>query len=79
VEQGTICSGFDFIDDVGLEIDKESAGDMLARPGLGEEGREAAIIVRWRIRFETTVRLQDGSIDIRAGNATLTLRPCSTV
>ncbi len=32
-----VCSGSDFVDDGGLEIDEESAGNVLSRPGLAEE------------------------------------------
>jgi hypothetical protein len=43
VEQLSVSSGADLIDDSGLEIEEDSAGDVLAGTGLGEEGVEGIV------------------------------------
>ena len=44
VEQASVGSRSDFVDDVGLQVDVERSGDVLAGAGLGEESREAVVI-----------------------------------
>jgi len=58
VEQLSVGSGTDFIDNGGLEIEEDSAGDVLASTSLREEGVESIIsasdgLVGWHL----TVRL----------------------
>jgi len=43
VEQLSVSSGTDLIDDSGLEIEEDSAGDVLAGTSLGEEGVEGIV------------------------------------
>jgi hypothetical protein len=43
VEQLTVGSGADLIDDGGLEVDEDGTGDVLASTSLGEEGVEGII------------------------------------
>jgi len=43
VEQLSVSSGADLIDDGGLEIEEDSAGDVLAGTSLGEEGVEGIV------------------------------------
>jgi len=43
VEELSVGSGTDLIDDGGLEIEEDSAGDVLASTSLGEEGVESII------------------------------------
>jgi len=43
VEELSVGSGTDFIDNGGLEIEEDSAGDVLASTSLGEEGVESII------------------------------------
>ena len=43
MEQSSIGPKPDFIDDGGLKVDKDGPGNVLARPGLGEEGGEAVV------------------------------------
>ena len=52
MEQSSIGSKPDFIDDGGLEVHKHGPGHVLAGPGLGEEGVEGVItatgcLIRW--------------------------------
>lgn len=44
VEKASVGSGSDLVDDVGLEVNVERSGNVLAGTGLGEEGREAVIV-----------------------------------
>merc|ERR1719183_321679 len=49
-----ICSGTDFVDNSGLEVDHHAAGDVLAGAGLTEEGVEGIVsttdgLVRWHL------------------------------
>jgi len=43
VEQLSVGTGTDLIDDSGLEIEEDSAGDVLASTSLGEEGVESVV------------------------------------
>jgi len=43
VEQLTVSPGTDFVDHGGLEVDEDSPGDVLARPGLAEESVERVV------------------------------------
>jgi len=43
VEQLSVGTGTDLIDDSGLEIEEDSAGDVLASTSLGEEGVEGIV------------------------------------
>ena len=43
VEELSVGSGTDLIDDGGLEIEEDSAGDVLAGTSLGEEGVESIV------------------------------------
>jgi hypothetical protein len=45
VEELAVGTGADLIDDGGLEINEDSAGDVLASAGLGEEGVEGVITI----------------------------------
>jgi hypothetical protein len=45
MEETSIRTTSDFIDDIGLEINVERTGHMFARRSLGEEGTEAIVIV----------------------------------
>lgn len=47
-----------FVDDIGLEIDVERTGHVLAGGCLGEESAEAVIVCRGRVLNETTVGLE---------------------
>lgn len=58
MEKGAIGTSLDIIDAAGLEIDVKRARDMLARAGLGEEGREPAVRGRGGSFDETTVGLE---------------------
>ncbi len=45
MEEGTEGTGADLVDDVGLQVDVDGAGDVLAAAGLAEEGGEAVIVL----------------------------------
>jgi hypothetical protein len=45
VEQAAVRAGADLVDDVGLEIAVDGAGDVFALTRLGEEGGEALVAV----------------------------------
>ena len=45
VEQAAVGAGADLVDDIWLEIAVDGAGDIFALARLGEEGREALIVV----------------------------------
>ena len=44
VEELAVGAGADLIDDGGLEVEEDSAGDVLAGAGLGEEGVEGIVL-----------------------------------
>ena len=44
VEQLAVGAGADLIDDGGLEVEHDAAGDVLASTGLGEEGVVGVIL-----------------------------------
>jgi hypothetical protein len=45
VEQAAVGTGADLIDDIGLEIAVDGAGDIFALASLGEEGRKTFVVV----------------------------------
>jgi hypothetical protein len=58
VEQLSVGAGADFIDDSGLEIDENSAGNVLASASLAEEGVEGIITsANGFVRRHLTIRL----------------------
>ena len=58
VEELSVGAGTDLIDDGGLEIEEDAAGDVLASTSLGEEGVESIVTTTDRfIRWHLTVRL----------------------
>ena len=60
VEKGAIGTSLDIVDAAGLEIDVKRARDVLARTGLGEEGRETTVRRRGGSFDEATVGLEKG-------------------
>jgi hypothetical protein len=77
VEELAVGTGADLIDDGGLEINEDSAGDVLASAGLGEEGVERVITIadglvrrHLAIRLDTVleaVELPAGITDLATG------------
>eukprot|EP00043_Microstomoeca_roanoka_P004837 m.52137 g.52137 ORF g.52137 m.52137 type:complete len:469 (-) comp12680_c0_seq1:98-1504(-) len=58
VEELTVGTGADLIDDGGLEIDKDGTGNVLASTSLGEKGVEGVIAVaNSLVRGHLTIRL----------------------
>ena len=58
MEELAVGSGSDLIDDGGLEIEEDSAGDVLAGTSLGEEGVESIVATTdGLVRGHLTVRL----------------------
>ena len=57
MEKTPVGTGADLVDNVGLEVDVERAGNVLARRGLGEESAEAIIVGRGGALNETTIGL----------------------
>jgi len=58
VEQLTVGSGTDLIDDGGLQIDEDGTGDVLAGTSLGKEGVEGIIATTdGLVRRHLTIRL----------------------
>ena len=61
MEKTPVGAGSDLIDDVGLQVDVEGAGDVLARGGLREESAEAVIVGGRRALYKAPIRLMAGS------------------
>jgi hypothetical protein len=59
VEKAPVGASPHLINHVGLEIDVERAGDVLARGCLGEERAEAIVAARRRALDEATIGLKD--------------------
>jgi len=58
VEQLTVGAGADFVNDSGLQVNEDSAGDVLASASLGEEGVEGIITTANRfVRRHLAIRL----------------------
>ena len=58
VEELSVGSGSDFVDDSGLEIEEDGSGDVLSSSGFGEEGVEGIITATdGFVRGHLTIRL----------------------
>ena len=57
VEEGAVDTGPDLVDDVGLEVDVERAGHVLAGRGFREESAEAIVVGGGRALNKTTIGL----------------------
>ena len=57
MEEAAVRPNTHLIDHIGLEIDVEGAGNVLARPSLGEERGEAAVAVGAGALRGATIRL----------------------
>ena len=58
MEETPVGAGPYFVDDIGLEIDVERTGHVLARGCLGEESAEAIVVRGRRVLDETTIGLK---------------------
>jgi len=77
VEQLSVDSSSDLVNDGGFQVNKHSSGNMFARSSLGEEGVETVVsstnsLVRWHltIRLDTmlkTVELPTGITNLDSG------------
>lgn len=81
VEKTPVRAASDLIDDIGLEVDVERTGHVLAGGCLREKCAEAIIAGTRRTINQTTIRLERHvrhltNVETRQR---LTLRPCSTV
>ena len=57
VEELAVGSSSDLIDNSGLKINEDSAGDMLARSSFSEEGGEGVIATHQLVRGHLAIRL----------------------
>lgn len=57
MEQTPVGARPDLVDDVGLEVDVQRAGHVLAGRGLREESAEAIVVRRGRALNKTTIGL----------------------
>ena len=57
MEKRAICASLDLVDGARLKVDVEGAGNVLARPSLGEERGEAAVAVGAGALRGATIRL----------------------
>jgi len=79
VEQLSVGTGTDLIDDGWLEIEEDSAGDVLASTSLGEEGVESVVattdgLIGWHltVRLDTVLEAEElpaGVTDLDTGLA----------
>ena len=58
VEQTPVGARPYLVDDIGLEIDVERTGHVLARGSFREESAEAVVVCGGRVLNETTIGLQ---------------------
>ena len=79
VEELSVGSGSDLIDDGGLEIEEDGSGDVLSGSGLGEEGVEGIItatdsLIRWHlsIRLNSVLEAEEFPTSITDLNTSLT-------
>ena len=54
----SVSSGSDLINDGWLKVNEDGTRDVLARAGLGEEGREGVVSSGQLVRRHVTVRLE---------------------
>lgn len=67
MEQRAVGTGLDVVDCTRLKIDVERARNILARTGLGEKRREAAIAVGLRVLRGATVGLVTRTMSVLEG------------
>ena len=79
VEELSVGSGSDLVDDGGLEIEEDGSGDVLSGSGLGEEGVEGIItatdsLIRWHlsIRLNSVLEAEEFPTSITDLNTSLT-------
>ena len=79
VEELSVGSGSDLIDDGGLEIEEDGSGDVLSGSGFGEEGVEGIItatdsLIRWHlsIRLNSVLEAEEFPTSITDLNTSLT-------
>ena len=59
MEKAPVCARSYLVDDIGLQVNVERAGNVLSRRRLGEERAEAIVIMGGRAFDKTTVRLEN--------------------
>ncbi len=69
VEERTEGAGADLVDDVGLQIDVDRAGHVLAAAGLAEESRETVIVLRGAALEDASIGAETvlGQVELPAG------------